>query len=189
MFWKKQKYFQVDIEDLRGEIAHLKDLLGTHAGVIKSMGRDFEVSTQITNEELRTIRKNLPSLLTIDDRIDERVKKVAAYFHDAMKSSEDSVKDRIAGVLKHVSHKIELLLGDKDKTAMVNDLLKRIAYLEDVKEAEGKMRSSEEILGTLHGLNKKAMALDSQDKKDPILSEQINILLWVLGEEKDANNS
>lgn len=191
MFWKKepQTNLRCDFEALKETVGELSEKLKSLelAASIDRKGTDLK--TDIFNVELKTIRENIISINTVEAQIDTRLKKVTAYFHDAMQVAEATVSDRFAGVLKHITQKMELLLGDGDKTKMINELLRRIAYLEGVKEAEGNMRTPEEILGTLHALNTKAMAFDREDKTDPILNEQIKMLHWVLGEEKDANNS
>lgn len=79
---------------------------------------------------------------------------------------------------------MNILLGNRvgDNKSILNDLLIKIAKLEGIKDAVENRRTSNELLSKLDELNTLLLKNDMEGMDISILTSQISILKWVLGE-------
>lgn len=66
---------------------------------------------------------------------------------------------------------------------LIQDLLKKIAYLEGIKEAKIHRRTTEDVIHKLSIINEQMLKNEREEKNIESLKEQVYLLKWILGEE------
>lgn len=84
----------------------------------------------------------------------------------------------LIGISKAFNQKIENLSEGKP---VVADLLKKIAYLEGIKESSENRKTTQEVTERLSKLNDLMLQMEREERNTESIKDQVDILKWVLG--------
>lgn len=108
-----------------------------------------------------------------------RIKRLNILLNEKLDSIKEDNENILIGISKSFNQKIDNLSEGKP---LVQDLLKKIAYLESLKESIDHRRSTNEVISKLTELNDAMLTAAREEKSTDSLEERVNILKWVLGE-------
>ena len=121
------------------------------------------------NDRLRVIEGDVkPQLQVVVDNVIQR-----------LEVSENNVDDKIMGLYKSLDEKISS--GNGNGRAYIG-VMKRLAQLEDVKDAVEHRRSSQELIQKRDELKKQLVDLHREGKDTSSIEIEYNIIKWVLND-------
>ena len=178
------KHISIRIEENAAVDKHIENKIDGVAGRVLAIENKFqsELSEEKNSREIQ--------FMAIQNRLDSLDKTVASMTLEQLENFiknkyilfENTVDDKLVGLYRSVDEKIAKGNGHVKATA---GLLKRIAFLEGVKDASEHRRSTKDIMDKVDFYKAKISALDRSDNNYGRYEDALNILQWVLGDKNE----